>query len=154
MSQGLAYRYFANKDAIFKELVVQAAQAGPPILQQILKMPDTAGKRLHLLVSRIFENQGECLEFYRLSMNAINDDATPDDLRKLLRRPGQTYQAVMRQLIVEGQASGEVASGDPDQMVIVIMACLDGLSSLAVRNPERFKKHYPDVGIILQILKP
>ncbi len=154
ISQGLAYRYFTNKEAILKELILQAAQTGPPLLQNILHGPESPGRRLKLLVSRAFENRGERLEYYRLFVNAMNDEATPEPLRKLLRKPGQAYQEALRRLIVEGQASGEVARGDPDQMVLVLMACLDGLSSLAIRNPERYRKHYPDVEIILRMLYP
>ncbi len=154
ISQGLAYRYFASKDDIVKELVTQAAQAGPPILQQFRKMSDSPGKQLRMLVSRIFENQGERLEFYQLAVNVLHHDETPDDQRKLLRKQGQSLQATIRQLILDGQAVGEVAEGDPDQMVMVVMACLDGLSSFALRNPEQFKKHYPDVSIILRMLEP
>jgi len=87
-------------------------------------------------------------------MNVLDHGETADDLRKTVQKYGQTIEDTIRQLIVEGQAKGDVASGDPDQMVMVVMACLDGLSSLAVRYPARFKKNYPDVEIILRMLKP
>ncbi|HZU66020.1 MAG TPA: hypothetical protein VFA09_01975 [Ktedonobacteraceae bacterium] len=59
-----------------------------------------------------------------------------------------------RQLIVEGQASGEIALRDPDQLVIVILSALDGLSRRALYYPEQFKEHFPDAEIILRIFKP
>src|SRR5229473_589037 len=67
---------------------------------------------------------------------------------------GLAYRDVMRQLIVEGQAAGEVAEGDPDQMVIVVLACLDGLSRLVLWDSEQVKKHFPDAGLLLRMLKP
>jgi hypothetical protein len=84
----------------------------------------------------------------------LSDEATPDNLRELIGRQGQAYQDVMRHLIVEGQATGEVAEGDPDQMVIVVLACLDGLSRLALHNSEQLKRHFPDAGLLLRMLKP
>jgi hypothetical protein len=38
--------------------------------------------------------------------------------------------------------------------VTAILAFLDGLTRLAVINPERFQKHFPDARIILGMLKP
>ncbi|GIM47935.1 hypothetical protein DNHGIG_34840 [Collibacillus ludicampi] len=154
ISQGLAYRYFANKEAIFNEVVKQAVQSGYSRLQRILEMPGTPGERLELLVSRVFENRRERLEFFQLIVQAFQDEATPEDLRDLLRMQSQTFQDVMRQLIVEGQATGEVADGDPDQLVLAVIACLNGLSSLALRLPEKFKNHFPEPRIIMRMLKP
>jgi AcrR family transcriptional regulator len=154
ISQGLAYRYFANKEAIFNEVVTQAVQSGFSALQRILEMPGTPGERLEFLVSRVLESRRERLEFFQLIVQAFQDEATPDDLRDLLRRQSQTFQDVMRQLIVEGQATGEVADGDPDQLVLAVIACLNGLSSLALRRPEKFKNHFPEPRIIMRMLKP
>lgn len=63
-------------------------------------------------------------------------------------------QGLFRQLIVEGQAIGEVAAGDPDQLVTALMVYFDGLTRLAAYNPEQFNKYFPDAEIILRILKP
>jgi AcrR family transcriptional regulator len=154
VSQGLAYRYFANKEAIFKTLleqVIQAALAGMP---RHLEMPGRPGERLELLISSAWNGRREHPELYQLMYQMLSDEATPDNLRELVGRQGQTYQDVVRQLIVEGQATGEIAEGDPDQMVTVVMVSLDGLSRWAFREPELFKKNFPDAGIILRIFKP
>ncbi|MGG1290290.1 TetR/AcrR family transcriptional regulator [Bacillus smithii] len=150
VSQGLAYRYFANKEAIFRELVENSLQSGLAMMQHILEMPGTPREKLDFLISRVLANKRERIEFYQLIVQAFNNEATPDDICKLLRRQGQTFQNVVRQLIVEGQANGEFAEGDPDQLVMAVIACLDGLSRLALRNPE----HFPDTRIILRMLKP
>jgi AcrR family transcriptional regulator len=154
VSQGLAYRYFASKEAIFHVLVEQAVQSGIAGIRRIPKMPGTPGERLDFLVSMAWEGRREQPEIYQLLYQVLDDEATSDDIRELIGRQGQAYQDVMRQLIVEGQATREVAGGDPDQLVIVVLACLDGLSRLALSDPERVKKHFPDAGIILRIFKP
>jgi AcrR family transcriptional regulator len=154
VSQGLAYRYFASKEAIFRELVQQAAQSGIAILQRVQQMPGTPRERLNTLITKSIESMRNRLDTYQLSGMALRDEATPDDLRALLRQQTQMYQELLRQLIVEGQANGEVASGDPDQLVMVIMIFIDGLFISAVRSPEQFKKHFPDIQIVLRMLKP
>ncbi len=154
VSQGLAYRYFASKEAIFHELVEQSVQSGIARIQRILQMQGTPGERLDFLISMAWEGRRENPEIYQLLYQVLDDEATSSAIRELIGRQGQAYQDVMRQLIVEGQATGEVAEGDPDQLVIVVLACLDSLTRLALRSPEQFKGNFPDNRIILRIFKP
>jgi AcrR family transcriptional regulator len=154
VSQGLAYRYFANKEAIFHELVEQAVQSGIEGIQRIPLMPGTPGERLNLLVSKAWEGRREHPEYYQVLYQVLDDEAAAGAILELIGRQGMAYLDMLRQLIIEGQATGEVAEGDPDQLVIVVLACLDGLTRLALRDPERVKKHFPDAGIILRIFKP
>ena len=153
ISQGLAYRYFASKEALFHELVTQTAESGVANVQRVMDMPGTPGERLEFLLHVLFGNRPEIHEHYQLSFRTLNDEATPDVLRDLLRRQGQTLQDVLRQLIVEAQASGEVLAGDPDQLVIAVIACFEGVSRLALRRSERVEQHFPDASIILRMLK-
>jgi hypothetical protein len=44
--------------------------------------------------------------FYQVLM----DEATPNDLREIVAKQGRVFQNTLRQLIIEGQATGEVAS--------------------------------------------
>jgi AcrR family transcriptional regulator len=154
VSQGLAYRYFANKEEIFHELVNQALQSGLATPQRILQMPGTPGERLAFLVSRLIEGRREHPEFHQLFDQVLSDETTPNDLREPVLRQARVFLDVLRQLIIEGQATGEVAEDDPDQLVAVVTACLEGLTRWALRNPEQFNKHVPDARIILRILKP
>ena len=154
VSQGLAYRYFANKEEIFNTLLEETTQSGLAAMPHILEMQGTPGKRLDFLISRAWEGRREHPEFFQLFYQMISDETMPDNLRELITRQGQSYQEAMRQLIVEGQATGEVAAGDPDQLVTVILASLDGLSRRALYYPEQFKENFPDAEIILRILRP
>jgi AcrR family transcriptional regulator len=155
VSQGLAYRYFTSKEALFNTLIEQMVQSGPPAVQLILEMPGTPGERLDLMISRVVESRRERPEFHQIFFQMIIDETIPNDLRELVSKQGQTFQEVMRQLIVEGQATGEVAAGDPDQLVAAVMACFLGLwSGMALHDPKEVKKHFPDARIILRMLRP
>lgn len=154
VSQGLAYRYFPGKEAIFRELVEQSVNSGLEILQRIREMPGTPWERLVSLVSWTFDNKDNRADFYQFTLRGMNDEATPDDLRALLQKPSRTYQEMLRSLVVEGQSAGEVVQGDPDQLVIAIIACFNGLSRFPWRHSEYFRKHFPDTRIILRMLKP
>lgn len=156
ISLGLAYRYFADKEAILSALVEQIVPANSTEFQQLLEMPGTPGKRLAVLISSIVtaRGQNEALEAHQILNHALDAGAMPDDVRKLLGKRYQALLETMRQLIVEGQASGEVAQGDPDQLVAIVSACLDGLTRWAVRDPEQFRTYVPDAQIILRLVQP
>ena len=156
ISIGLAYRYFADKEAIFSALVKQTIPADSLSFQRLLEMPGTPGKRLAVLISSIVAARGhrEPLEAHQLLHHALQAGAMPDDVRELLGKRYQMLLDTMRQLIVEGQATGEVAPGDPDQLVAVVSACLDGLTRWAVRDPDQFRTAVPDAEIVLRLFKP
>ncbi len=153
VSHGLAYRYFANKEAIIHVLVEQTVQSGIVGIQRLLAMPGRPGERLDFLVSMVLEGRRERPEFFQFFYQVLSDETIPDHLRELLSLQNRSYQDTMRQLIVEGQATGEVVEADPDQLVIVVMACLEGMVAMALRDPEQFNTHFPDAGIILRMLR-
>ncbi|HLV97156.1 MAG TPA: TetR/AcrR family transcriptional regulator [Ktedonobacterales bacterium] len=154
VSQGLAYRYFANKEAIYHALIEQTVQLGNASTPYIEEMPGTPGERLNFLLSRVMESRRQNTIIFQLFYHVLSDETTPDTLRELVSKRGLAMNTMLRQLIVEGQTTGEVAEGDPDQLVTAFMAYLDGITRIAVYNPEQFKKHFPDNEIILRIFKP
>ena len=154
VSYGLVYRYFSNKEAIFQALVKHLLQHGVERVQHMSEIPGTPGRRLDFIISKVLEARRDRPEFFLLFYQVLSDKTMPEDFREVISKQGLAYQDVMRQLIVEGQATGEVVAGDPDQLVTAVMACLDGLSRLALRDMERFKNHFPDAEIILRMLKP
>ena len=153
VSHGLAYRYFASKEAILAILAEHAFQANPLTFQHTLEMTRTPGERLNRLVSGLIESRRHP-EFIQLLDHLHNSEATPDDLRELIHKRGHALRTVLRQLIVEGQETGEVASGDPDQLVRAIFACVDGLTKWSMYDPEHYQDHFPDANIFLRLLKP
>jgi AcrR family transcriptional regulator len=154
VSYGLVYRYFSSKEAIFKALVEQMLQSGALRVQNLLGQPGTPGERLTFLITKILEARRERSDIFLLFQQVMGDETMSEDLRQRLQERGQAYYDGMKQLIVEAQATGEVAAGDPEQLVVALMAYLDGLSRLAAREPEMLKQHFPEPEIILRMLKP
>src|SRR5215470_15764413 len=156
ISLGLAYRYFAGKQAILSELVRQTVPDDSAGFQKLMEMPGTPGERLATLISRIVGARGqrEPFEAHQLLHHALDAGVMPEEIRELLSKRYQMLLATMRQLIVEGQATSEVAPGDPDQLVAVMSACLDGLTRWALRDPEQFRAYVPDAQIVLRLFQP
>jgi len=156
ISIGLAYRYFADKEEIFSKLIKQTVPEGSAGLQKLVEMPGTAGERLATLISRILGARGqrEPLEAHQLLHRALDTGAMPEETREWLSKRYQMLLTTMRQLIVEGQVEGSVTPGDPDQLVAVMSACLDGLTRWALRDPEQFRTYVPDARIVLRLFQP
>jgi hypothetical protein len=87
--------------------------------------------------------------------NALEDETTPADLKAMVQRNGQELQRAIRQLIVDGQATGEVVKDDPDQLLVTLLAFVNGLMRRAtLLDPKDAKFHFPEAKIILRIFKP
>lgn len=176
VSYGLVYRYFANKEALLVELVENVLSDSLNVLKQALEMPGTPGERLRLLLVQVLNGVREHPEFvllvqqmlngkgahnheqmpnqsYRLANEQALQNNAVDHLRTLAQEQSQTYRAVLTQLVIEGQATGEIVNNDPDQLVAAITACIAGLSQSAIwQAPEQFQKNFPDVAILLRML--
>ncbi len=149
VSHGLAYRYFAGKDELFRALAEEALTRVPngPHVQE---MAGTPGERLHRLISTLLRTRREHPELFLLLNHVLGDRDTPGDLLELAQRRARQFRGTLRQLMVEGQATGEVARDDPDQLVAVVTACLDGLGRLALVQSA---SHFPDVEIVMRLLR-
>jgi AcrR family transcriptional regulator len=155
VSQGLAYRYFASKQEIYRELVEQALeQASLATSPPVQELSATPGQRLALLITRLVEHRRDHLELFQLLDQVLSSGKPPDDVAEQIRRRRENFLAEFRQLIVEGQATGEVAAGNPDQLVLAITACLEGLTRFGLHHPEQFPMLCPDASILLRMLKP
>ncbi len=183
VSYGLVYRYFASKEALLVELVEKVLSDSLKAFERALEMPGTPGERLRSLLTQIVDGVREHPEFillvqqmlgeeaerdlspepgqkqgqvYQLSVQQVmHHEAARDHLRKLAQEQSRTYRTVLKQLVVEGQATGEIAHDDPDQLVAAVTACVAGLSQAATwQAPEQFQSTFPDVAIILRMFVP
>lgn len=68
-------------------------------------------------------------------MKEDSTDATV--LRELLLKRFQAVRDTKIELIVEGQKRGEIVRDAPDKLALMIFQCIQGLSTLALENPEK-----------------
>jgi AcrR family transcriptional regulator len=154
VSQGLAYRYFPSKDAIFVALLRQMSLPPDEIHAMVRNIPGTPAVRLARIVSAMVERRRKDPEFYQFFSQAMTDDSLPPDIMEKMKTMGPIVHKILRRLIVEGQATGEIAKDKPDKLVRAIMACLDGLSRMAPFSSEQLENDMPDASIILRMLRP
>jgi AcrR family transcriptional regulator len=153
VSQGLAYRYFTGKEQLYRELLEHAvAQANLVTAPLASASSATPGQRLTLLVTGLVEYRRDHLEIFQLLDQVLTTDPAPDDITAEIRRRGEHFVAELRDLIRAGQATGEVAAGDPDQMVVALTAMLEGLVRFGLHHPAQFPQLCPEARIVLRLL--
>lgn len=145
ISQGLAYRYFASKEELFRTLLEEALLSEQAALPE--RLSGSPGERLSRLVSALVDGRRRNPELYLLLGQVLGDDRTPDDLIELVESRRNRFLSRLRRLIVEAQAAGELAMDEPDQLVSVLTACLDGLAKIPADQ-------FPDTRIVLRLLAP
>jgi AcrR family transcriptional regulator len=153
VSQGLAYRYFASKDDLYRELIEQALEQVGRVTGQTPREPSaTPGQHLALLITHLVDYRRDHLEVVQLLDQVLSSDTAPDDLVGLIRQHRESFLTELRHLIVEGQATGEVAAGDPDHLLVAMIASLEGLTRFGLHHPEQFQRLCPDASILLRML--
>jgi hypothetical protein len=74
-------------------------------------------------------------------------------LREMIRRLSVTYKKMFCQLIVEGQAAGQVVQDNPDRLATLYNACITGLAFDILSEHEQYVSNFPDVDSVLRLLK-
>ena len=152
VSYGLAYHYFANKEDIFTSLLKDALQGALGLMQRARVQPGTPWERLRWLTSEILRGaQGEP-EYEMLILQALTNTAVPRETHEMVLQESQLTHEALKQLIVEGQAAGEVVSGDPDLLTTAFEWCIQGMVfGLSYWRYEA--THLPDADTVLRLLK-
>ncbi len=154
MSQGLIFRYFASKEEVFAAVVEDALQSTIGLAQAALQQPCSPLEKLRWLLQIYLPGMWYKPEYALVILNALNSEATPQEVRELALEQSKRSLQLYRQLIVEGQEAGEVVQGDPAMLTPAFAACIQGLSSGVLHLPRALGiDGPPDSEIVLKILK-
>ncbi len=154
MSQGLIFRYFASKEEVFAAVVEKALQSATGLAQAALLQPCSPLEKLRWLLQIYLPGMWYKPEYALVILNALNSEATPQEVRELTFEQSKLTLQLYRQLIVEGQEAGEVVQGDPAMLTLAFAACIQGLSSGVLHLPRTLGiDGPPDPEIVLKILK-
>jgi len=155
VSQGLAYRYFQSKEAIVSELVHEVTDSGGGFEERVKKVQGTAAERLGLLITNMLDALRQKPEYPQFLNQILRDEDVPEELRAAVAKNGRAVKSTIRKLIIEAQASGDVAADDPDQLLAALLAYVDGLLG-RMTDPRviESRKNFPDPKIVLRMLKP
>jgi len=152
VSYGLTYHSFANKEAIFSSLLQKALQGALELMQRAQVQPGTPWDRLNWLISQISQGAQEEPEFEMLILQALTSQAVPQEMRQFVLQESQLSHEALKQLIVEGQAAGEVVAGDPDLLTTAFEWCIQGMV-FGISYWDYEANRLPGVDNVLRILK-
>lgn len=170
ISQGLAYRYFESKHEISMEIMRQLSMGDLFGISKAQASSQTPAQKLELVISEIlqgvtkfeitiqtaFEHDAaeRPWDFFHKTYHHMKDGTEEEqEIANQLKQQFISLRRYIRELIVEGQNSGEFLSDDPDKLTIMVFTSIKGLTSLAIRHPEQFAAFYPYSDIILRMLK-
>lgn len=153
MSQGLLYRYFASKDEVFSTIVELAVQHSLELAQQAQTRSGTPLERLRWFVATFVPPQHEHPEFAMVVAHALTSEAVPSEVREQAQRQLTALSDLIRELIVAGQARGEIIARDAGQLTFHLLATLHGLAAGTAFSREQ-ALDFPDPEILLLALRP
>jgi AcrR family transcriptional regulator len=154
MSEGLLFHYFVRKEDIFVAVVEVALQAAANPAQAVLQQPGSPLEKLRWLLQVYLPGMWSKPAYFLVILQALNSETTPETLRERVLEQSALNLHIYQQLIVEGQATGEVAKGDPALLTLVFGACIQGLGSGVLHWPRLLGLNAPpDPELVLHILK-
>jgi AcrR family transcriptional regulator len=170
ISQGLAYRYFESKNAICMEVMRQMSIGDLFGISKIRNAEITPIQKLEVMISEILK----CVEQFEITIQVAFENDEPkrhwdffhktyhqmregneeeQEIAKQLEQQFINLRNFIKELIVEGQKTGEISKDSPDKLTIMVFTSIKGLSALAIRHPEQFQAFYPYTDLILRMLK-
>ncbi|MGC2289499.1 MAG: TetR/AcrR family transcriptional regulator, partial [Thermoplasmata archaeon] len=151
VSQGLPYRYFRSKRALFRALFEGVLRTQSESALRAQSMEGSPGERFERIVTNMVDLRRMSPELSQLFHEGMDRALLPARLRQDLLQHGLRVRTQLRRLIVEGHASGEIVEGDPDQLLVALLATLDGLSRVGwVRSPSGAVA-FPEARIVLRM---
>jgi AcrR family transcriptional regulator len=154
ISSGLMYHYYKSKDDLFTELVEMIAQSAADSTQILFDSDLSPAEKIQTFSKDVIESivEGDELSQYYLLM--IHYILVVDLLQKAeeIRETSTRPLEFVKRTIVEGQALGEVKPGDPDEMVVMYLAAIQGLAIAKLTMGDRFVLPSPDLlnGLLLK----
>jgi AcrR family transcriptional regulator len=150
VSQGLLYRYFTDKEDVFIALLETAVQGVTDYVRTAIGHTGTPFEKLHWLTEQVLHGMAQEPVYFQLISQAM---AIPGKVQDSLWR-FELVSNKLRELIAEGQSTGDIAERDPDQLMLLYFSCLFGLAAGKSTNIQWIDEHFPTAEAVLQILKP
>lgn len=152
ISHGLAYRYFRSKEEVFATLVERASHGTTRIAEAALEQPGTPWDKLRWITEQTLAGMRRRPEYTLVVLHALTNEAVPAGVRAMALRQSEVMTRVIMRLIREGQATGQVISGDPEQLAWLYQSCILGLA-VGENLLSNFATAFPDTDLVLRIFK-
>jgi len=153
ISYGLMYHYFQSKDEIYAELVKNAVDSSRCMIEQVKADDREPIDKMRALVAQIFKSVGQHQSagyLFVLMMEAMTSGMYPILPIEHPHGSGRPFDMLV-QVIEQGQHKGQIAQGDPAELVQTFFSAILGLASLKVSGTI---ETMPDPEILMRIFQP
>ncbi|MCX6084002.1 MAG: TetR/AcrR family transcriptional regulator [Caldiserica bacterium] len=153
ISYGLMYHYFQSKDEIYAELIRDAVDSSRRVIEQVRADSIEPIDKMRALVARIFKSVGQHQSagyYFVLMMEAMTSGVYPIAAIEHPHGSERPFDMLVH-VIEEGQHKGQIAQGDPAELVTTFFSAILGLASLKVSGTI---DTMPDPEILMRIFQP
>lgn len=131
MAQGLMYHYYASKDSIYQELILDALDKMNAAVYQLRDMNAPPDQKIGMAVEKIMETIRDSEDFVQtcsLIAGAAGAETFPPDVKEQMDVKRQVPYEVISQILAQGQLEGTIRGGDPQQLAILFWTVINGLA--------------------------
>ncbi len=151
VSQGLPYRYFRTKQELFRSLIQGILHDQSESTGWAQSSGGSPGERFERMVTNMVELRRMSPELFQAFHQGLDRRTLPAKLRQDIIQHGQRVRLTLRHLIEEGQATGEIVEGNPDQLLVALLAILEGLSRIGWAHSASEEVAFPEAKIVLRM---
>ena len=152
ISQGLLYRYFRSKDAVFTELIRNSFEKLNGACELLESMPGLPREKiLKALKGLLAELESEALFADRVLLiaQATISEGIPQETKDILQsESGKPYETIAR-IMAAGQKDGSILPGDPKELATLFWTAIKGLALNRVAQRASFK--CPDLQLLARL---
>jgi AcrR family transcriptional regulator len=147
ISTGLMYHYYKSKEELYAELVAMAITGANTAVCEIAAMPVCPGEKIVLMVREILKQAvaDECTAYFYVFMpQVLLNKSLPKKVRRLLK---DAYVPVekLKEIVVEGQQTGEIKSENPDALTALFFSTITGLCTWKLIEGKKFVFPHPEI---------
>ncbi|MFD0697532.1 TetR/AcrR family transcriptional regulator [Paenibacillus sp. GCM10027628] len=149
ISHGLLYHYFKSKEELFTTLVEGAMIGSQEAMSSIYDLPGSPIAKLRALTEDILDESGT--PYFLLIHQARTSDGVPDKVKQLIEDYSmKKFVDALLPLFVEGQRSGEIITGNPEELISSYLSVLSGLMVLNAQGIGGYR--IPKVDFLLRLI--
>lgn len=149
ISNGLLYHYFKSKDELFISLVQEAMTESEEAMRSVYSMPGTPIEKIKALTTEILNENGA--PYFMLIHQARTSDGVPEMVKQLLKQYSMdAFIDMLLPLFQEGQKAGELAEGDPRELIASYLSVLSGIMVINSNGIEDYR--IPKAEMLLRLI--
>ncbi|MFB0842229.1 TetR/AcrR family transcriptional regulator [Paenibacillus oleatilyticus] len=144
ISHGLLYHYFKSKDELFTTLVQMAMLGAQDAMKSIYDLQGSPLDKIKYLTKEILDEGGR--PYFMLIHQARTSEGVPEKVKELIAQYSmKSFVDELLPVFKEGQQTGEIAAGDPAELISAYLSVLSSLMMLNAQDEENYRIPSSDI---------